>query len=113
MTLIQFLVVGLTLLLFSKTFSDFKKKKITPRIFIFWEGIWLAMAIIAILPQVTTPLAKISGLERGIDIVVYFSIVFIFFILFKIIAALGEINYKITQIVRHLALKNSEKNELR
>ena len=106
MTLIQFLAVGLTLLLFFKTFSDFKKKKITPRAFIVWEGLWLAMAIIALLPQVTTPLAKISGLERGIDIVVYFSILFLFFFLFKIIAALGEINYKITQIVRRLALKN-------
>ena len=111
MTFIQFLAVGLTLLLFSKTFSDFKKKRITPRAFIVWTGLWLAMTIIAVIPQVTAPLVKVSGVDRGIDVVVYFSILFIFFILFKIITALGEINYKITKIIRHLALKDSEGEE--
>ena len=88
MTLIQFLAIGLTILILLKTISDFKKNRINLLAFLFWTGLWSSVIIVAALPQITMPLAKISGLERGIDVVVYFAIVFIFFLLFKIIAKL-------------------------
>lgn len=109
MTLVQFLAIGLVILILIKTISDFKKNKITFPIFLFWLGLWLIVIIVAALPRVTLPLAKLLGVGRGIDVTVYFSILFIFFILFKIITTLEKMKQEITEIVRHLSLKNSRK----
>lgn len=109
MTLIQFLVIGLVILILLKTISDFKKNKITVSAFLFWLIIWLAIITVAVLPGITIFLAKLLGVGRGIDVTIYFSIVIIFFILFKIITSLEKTKKEITEIIRYLALKNSKK----
>jgi hypothetical protein len=109
MTLVQFLAIGFVILALIKTASDFKKKRIGVKSLVFWALIWVAVAVVAVLPYVTAPLAKILGIGRGIDVVVYFSILSIFFILFKIISKLTKIDKDITEIVQHLSLKNPKK----
>ena len=109
MTLIQFLAVGLVILILIKTIADFKKNKITLAYFLFWMGLWLVILIVAVLPQITGFFAKLLGVGRGVDVAIYFAIIFIFFILFEIITRLEKIKQEITEIVRHLALKNPKK----
>ncbi len=104
MTLVQFLIVGLAILVLFRTILGFKKKKITPKLFIFWLAIWIVVIIVAILPQITDPLSKMLGVGRGVDVAIYFSILFIFFFIYKIMARLEKIEYEITKIVRHLSL---------
>ena len=108
MTLVQFLAIALALLFFTKTAADFRKKKISARSFIFWALIWTMILIVAFLPRVTVFLGGILGVERGIDVAVYFSIVFIFFILFEIIKKITKIEQEITKIVSEQVLKNFE-----
>jgi len=109
-TLIQFSIVFLAVLMIIKTVADFKKNKVTLLIFFFWLVLWLTIIAVAILPQITGLLDKLlSGENRGLDAIVYFSIFFIFFILFKIISKLERIDREITEIIRHLALKNPRK----
>lgn len=111
MTLVQILAIGLIILILIKTVADFKKKKFTLSAFVFWMSLWIIILVVAVLPQVTGFFARLLGVGRGIDVVVYFSILFILFILFKIITSLEKMNREITEIIRHLALKNSKKNE--
>lgn len=93
-----------------KTVANFKKNKITLPVFLFWTILWLIIITVAVMPQVTGFLDKLlSGQGRGLDAIVYFSIFFIFFIIFKIIAKLERIEREITEIIRHLALKNPKK----
>ena len=106
MMLVQFFIIGLSILVLFRTILGFKKKKITPKLFIFWLAIWIVVIIVAILPQITNPLSRMLGVGRGVDVAIYFSILFIFFFLYRITARLEKIEYEITQIVRHLALKN-------
>jgi len=109
MTLVQFLAIGSVILILIKTISDFQKKKITLSIFLFWLSLWLVVIIVVAQPRITLPLAKILGVERGMDVTVYFSILFIFFALFRIVTTLEKTKWEITEIVRHLSLKNSKK----
>ena len=111
MTLVQILAIGLVILILIKTAADFKKRKITLRLFLFWIVIWLAILTVAVLPNVTAFFAKFLGVGRGIDVAVYFSILFIFFALFKIITKLEKIENDITAVIRNEAIKNSKKNE--
>ena len=110
MTIIQFFILGLAVLMAVKTVSDLIKNKITLLIFLLWTAVWLSIIAVAVLPQVTGFLDKLlSGKGRSLDALTYFSIIFIFFAVFKIIAKLEKIEREITEIVRHLALKNPKK----
>jgi hypothetical protein len=105
MTLVQFLIAGLIILFLIKTLSDFKKKRISRSNFLFWFFLWLAILIVALMPQVTNFLAELIGVKRGTDVATYFSILIIFFILFKVLSRLEKINQEITEIVRHISTK--------
>lgn len=105
MTLVQFLIIALSILVLYRTILGFKRKRVTPKTFIFWLGLWIAVIILAILPQITDFLSEILGVGRGVDVAVYFSILLIFFLLYKIIVRLEKIEHEITEIVRQIALK--------
>ncbi len=106
MTIVQFLIIGLAVLVLFRTVLGFKKKRITRRLFIFWLALWIIIIVVAVLPQVTDPLSRILGVGRGVDVATYFSILLIFFLVYKIMTRLEKIENEITQIVRHLSLKN-------
>lgn len=109
MSLVQFLIIGLVILFLIKTTSDFKKKRISLYSFLFWLFLWAVIFITALAPQITEFIAKIVGIKRGTDVAVYFSILFIFFLLFKVISRLEVIDHEITKIVRRIALEDKEK----
>jgi len=109
MMLVQFLIIAFAVLVIFRTILNFKKKRVVPKTFIFWMGLWVIVIIATVLPQSTSILSKILGVGRGVDVAVYFSILLIFFLLYKIMVRLEKIEHEITQIVRHLALKDSEK----
>ncbi|MDD5145559.1 MAG: DUF2304 family protein [Candidatus Pacebacteria bacterium] len=105
MTLIQIIGAGFVILIIIKTASDFKKKKLNLPAFLFWTFIWTVILVVAFLPQVTNFFANLLGVGRGIDVAIYFSILIIFFILFQIISRLETMKREITEIVRHISLK--------
>lgn len=111
MTSVQILVTSLAILILIKALVDFRRDKIKLPLFLFWLTLWLVMLVVAVFPQVIKFLEKtLLGVGRGIDAVVYFSIILIFFILFRIIARLEKIKQEITEIVRHLTInKDKEK----
>ena len=106
MLFIQFLILAFALFIIIRIVLNFRKRKISSRGMLLWVGLWLIIAIVALLPKTTVFLANILGVSRGTDVAVYFSILLIFFILFKIITKLERIEQEITKIVRHLALKD-------
>ena len=109
MTLIQLLIAGFAALVLFRTLVSLKRKKISLAEFIFWAAIWGAVMMVAFLPGITTFLSEFLGVGRGVDVAVYFSILLLFFLLYRIIIRLEKIDYQITQIVRRQALKG--KNE--
>ena len=108
MTIVQFLIVGLAALVLFRAILSFKKKRVTLKTFIFWMTLWIVVIIIAILPQITTLLSKILGIGRGVDVAVYFSIILLFFLIYKIMVRLEKIEHEITQLVSREALKNNK-----
>jgi hypothetical protein len=105
MHLVQFLFIVLAALFFYRAIANLKKKKITLKGFIFWACLWAIMIIVAISPGTTNFLSKILGIGRGVDVAVYFSILLIFFLIYKIGIRLEKIEHEITKIVRQDALK--------
>jgi len=108
MLLIQILLLIFILFAVSAIIIRFKEKHLKLTQTMGWLLFWLAVAIAIILPQTTTLLAKFLGVARGTDVVVYLSIIFLFYAIFRIQIKLEKIERDITKIVQDKAL--NEKN---
>ena len=109
--LIQIIFLIIIFFILSRVVLRFKNKEITLKELIGWILFWLMVAVAVIWPKNTDVLAKIVGVSRGADLLVYLSIVVIFFIIFKIIVKLEKIDKDITKIVREVALYGQQKKD--
>jgi len=109
--IIQVVLIIFILFVISRIAMRFKAGDMTGREFIIWMIFWLSVAVATILPQKTDLIAQKVGVERGADLLVYLSIVVLFFIVFKILVKLEKIDKDITKIVRDDAISRSQKDE--
>jgi small membrane protein len=94
----------------AEIFSEYKKKNIRLYFLFFWGFLWLAVFSIVWFPGLTIDLAKVLGIVRGIDAVVYPSVVLLFYLVFRIILRIEKIEKSITKMVRDRSLQDLEKN---
>lgn len=73
--------------------------------FIFWTGLFVIALIGVVNPELTTWLAQILGINRGSDVVVYASILLMFYLIFRTNILLENLRHDLTELVRRLALK--------
>lgn len=88
-----------------------KDGTLTLRSFIFWTGIWILAIVGVVKPELTTILAKKLGIGRGSDVVVYASILLLFYLIFRTNVMMENLRHDLTQLVRLIALKNAKKNK--
>lgn len=74
-----------------------------------WIIFWLGAAVIVIVPNSTAYFAKIFGIGRGADLVVYVSLALLFFIIFRLMVKVEKLNREITILVRKISLRDSER----
>ncbi|MGB9748361.1 MAG: DUF2304 family protein [Candidatus Woesearchaeota archaeon] len=106
MQLIQVLLIGFALFALGRTIKNFRKRKTSVFGFAFWVLLWLIIIIVALLPGVTHVFTKLFNVGRGVDFLIYISITFLFYMVFKIFEKLERIEEEITEIVKKDALKN-------
>jgi len=71
-----------------------------------WFIFWLAVGIIVWIPSFTTTVANFLGIGRGADLVLYFGLIIVFYLIFKIYTRLEKIEKNITTLTREIALKD-------
>lgn len=94
-----------------KVIKKYRDKSIYLKELLFWAIVWLAIGFVFWLPNFTTLLANILGIGRGADLVIYSSIIIIFYLIFRIYVVLDKQQQEITKIVRHLAISEEEKKK--
>lgn len=75
---------------------------------VLWLIFWLATAAVVIWPQVTDPIAQYLGVGRGADLLVYLAVLVLFFLVFRLLAAVHRIERQLTTITRELAIKRAD-----
>lgn len=68
----------------------------------------LGLTLVAV-PAVASRLARTLGVGRGVDVVIYFSIVGIGFFILLLISKVRELENKITVLTREVALSRSQR----
>jgi len=110
MTLIQILLIILIVLAIFNLIRRFRQRDLTLPLFIFWMFFWLITIFIIIYPESTSLLARILGVGRGVDVVIYFAIIIIFYFIFYFILKIKNIEDKIVKLVREISFLKKDKN---
>ncbi|MBI4438290.1 DUF2304 family protein [Candidatus Uhrbacteria bacterium] len=109
MSIIQILIIVFALFAVTRTVLQFKKGTVTRRWLLFWILFWLVAGIVAALPQTADTLARIVGVGRGADVVIYFSLVVIFYLIFRLYVKIEQVEGEITRLVRNRSLDELDK----
>ncbi len=107
LTAIQIVLLALVLFFISRVVLRAREKVIPAKTAVFWIVIWLAALIGILLPKTTTQLAGIFGVGRGVDIIVYVSLVLLFYLVFRVYVMIEDLRRDITSLVRQIALQNA------
>lgn len=70
-----------------------------------WALLWAVALLIVWEPSTTDSLATQLGIGRGVDVILYSAITFLFFLIFKLHIKLSQIESQITKVVRDRALE--------
>lgn len=106
---IQIVIIVFALFAWSRAYLRFKDEKITSKEFIFWSLVWIVGIIIVMLPNTTFYLASLFGIKRGVDLIIYVSIVLLFYLVFRLYVKIETIEQDITKVVREIAISKGKK----
>lgn len=101
---IQIILVIVALVGLGAVIRRFQKKESSWFSLVVWFFLWLAVGIVALVPNSTAHVAKFLGVGRGADVAVYAALVILFFTVFRCLVALEKMRRDITLLVRRLAL---------
>ena len=101
--LIQYILLAIILFILIQTVNKFRVKIISLREFLFWLIIWIVAGTIVILPHITTFLAEHLGIGRGADLVLYVSLILVFYLIFRLFVRQEKLERNISKIVEEVA----------
>lgn len=105
---IQLLLLVFLLFAFSRVILRFRDGTIPLGMFLFWVGIWLLASFSIIQPDFTSFVAQRIGIGRGVDVVIYASLVIIFYLIFRLTVSLENLHHEVTKLIREIALKEAK-----
>lgn len=101
---IAFVVLGIS---FAVTLVLTVRRTIAPRVGLAWGLLWIAAAVAIARPEITGRIARVLGIGRGTDLVLYFAILGMVFGFFAVYVRLRRIESDMTRIVRELAIRGA------
>lgn len=86
----------------------FQDKIIALKIFI-WVTFWSVVLILIWFPGFLGNLGEIFGVGRGVDVLIYISLIFLFYLVFKQNFKIDKLNKEITKLIRTIAKNEKQK----
>ena len=108
-SIVQVLAIVFGLFAFSRAFLRWKESKLKLIELLFWGGIWLFAIVIAIFPQTLNLFSNVVGFRRGLDFILSFSVVALFYLIFRLYVKIDENDQNLTRLVREITLKKGRK----
>ncbi|ADC68885.1 Protein of unknown function DUF2304 [Methanocaldococcus sp. FS406-22] len=106
MELIQIVGVIFALFALSRVVLQLKRRSISFNEGLFWIFIWSLVVIFLIFPEFFGYVAEFLGVGRGVDALMYISIVVLFYLIYRLYAKIDALERQITHIVREIAIRD-------
>ena len=102
--LYQVLTFFIAIIAILLVFNIYHNRKASIQTFILWVLLWLLLAIFAIIPESITFLANFIGINRGMDLLIIFGLIFLYYLVFRLYLKIEKANNDITELVRRIAI---------
>lgn len=102
----QLLGLGLVAVLSAATLAAPFRRRLTWRVAVRWQLLWLAAAVAIAWPRVTLAAARLLGIARGADLVFYCAILSGLVAFFLVYLRLRRLEENLTELVRQLAIRD-------
>jgi hypothetical protein len=103
MKLIQVILATFALGMIALTWLKSRHAQIRPLAFLLWLFLWGVAFIVVLFPAMTSIVARYLGMGRGVDLVLYVGVLYIYFLIFNIQEKIGKIERDLSIIVREIA----------
>lgn len=101
--------IVLAVLALSRSITDYRSKKESLIMAVFWVVVWLGISALALYPAIIDRIISLSGGNRtGIGTIYGLSIVFVMFVNYRIYLKAHRIENQLRKIATHIGLKNLE-----
>ncbi len=108
---LQILAVIFALFAWSRTLLRYKDHKMTIGALGLWSFVWIGIIVAALVPQTSSYVANALGVARPVDVLVYGSIVVLFYMVFRLYVLLEAARHERTLIVRKIEVMNAKKRK--
>ncbi len=112
-SLIALLTPLFSLLMIFRAFALFRRRKQTWREFLLWVLVWAGIGVVAFYPQILDVLPPIVGVKSGVNVLIFFGFVVLFYGFFRLFAKVEELEEKMVKLVRGRAIGESEEMKKR
>jgi len=109
--IIQVILVLFIIFAVSKVALRYKDKIISLQELVLWTIFWFLVGFVVIFPESTSYVANLVGVGRGVDLVIYLSVLILFYLVFRVLVRLDKTEKDITKVVRKVALDNEDKEK--
>jgi len=95
----------------SKSYVDFRSRRESLQIFMFWLLAWTAIIVIAIFPSIVDLIIADYGEGRtGLGTFFGMALVFLFFVVYRMYVRLEAVQQTLAKTIQDLALRDDWKN---
>ncbi len=108
MDIVQYILLGVIAFVLFRTARMMHKGKIHFADFLLWLMFWALVSAIVIWPQITQYAAEAIGIGRGADLVLYLSMLGVYYFMYHSIVKVKQLEQKITKLGRQVAIDNAK-----
>lgn len=109
--ILQILITVFALFAMSRIYIQWRKNHVGISAFFFWLIIWSGIVVFAYWPGLMSSISGFLGIGRGVDVFVYFGIMLLFYLSYRIYIHHEELNHKLNRVIKELALKDINRDE--
>lgn len=111
MSLSQLLLSTIIIFIIYKTAISFKRGNLSRNFTSIWILLWITVLFFIFEQNTLIRIAHFFGISRGVDLVIYLAVILIFYLIYKIFFILNQLNHKITEIIREMAVNNPKRRK--
>jgi len=108
----QWLVPAISVIFIIRTVLQFVRKKRGHQSVIIWSVFWGTIILLSFIPaSISTRIAILFGFKNNVNAIIFVALGWLFILVFFLSATIERLELKITELVRELALRDSEAKE--
>ena len=113
MTLLEIFFIISWLIIFFLALDIGRRKKFNALHFLVFLFVWAFLAWIAFVPEILQFIWNIFWVQRGADVLVYSSIIFLVYFVLLLLRKVEDNSEELTMLIREIAIQNWPKNEIK